>query len=73
LTIKRLSLTELKLNITVAGLNRVALKKEIEAYNLADKWSQTSWARKTAKIQKRRQLTDFDRFKVMTLRKKVFS
>jgi large subunit ribosomal protein L14e len=52
------------------GAKKGELKKVIETFKLDDKWRKTSWAIKTARAEKRASLTDFDRFKVMTLRKK---
>ncbi|MCJ1401640.1 GAL4 enhancer protein [Xylographa trunciseda] len=50
-----------------AGTGAVAkawAKEEVEA-----KWGESSWAKKREQMQKRRSLSDFDRFKVMRLRK----
>jgi len=52
-------------------MNRSALKKAIDNFKLDEKWNKTAWAQKHQRTEKRRNLTDFDRFKVMTLRKRV--
>ena len=69
---KRLNLTALKVEGLTAGVSRTELKKAIDDCKLDEKWNKTGWAIKQAKTLRRRNLTDFDRFKVMTLRKRVF-
>ena len=44
-------------------------KKASEA-NIDEKWEKTGWAKKFERSARRAQLTDFDRFKVMLLRKR---
>jgi hypothetical protein len=48
-----------------------ALKKAWEKAEVNEKWSQSAWAKKIVQREKRSQLTDFDRFKVLRLRKQV--
>lgn len=67
---RRLALTDLKVTIK-RGVKVGALKKAWEADDIMGKWEKTSWAKKKAAKSKRASLTDFDRFKVMLLRKKV--
>ena len=46
------------------------MKAAFEEANIAEKWAATSWAKKKATKVRRSKLSDFDRFKVMVLRKK---
>ena len=69
ISLKRISLTELKLEVT-KGVKRAALKKAITDFGLDKKWGESSWARKLQKRAKRASLTDFDRFKVKVLKQK---
>ncbi|MCJ1443896.1 MAG: hypothetical protein MMC23_004396 [Stictis urceolatum] len=47
------------------------LKKAWEKHEVDSKWTESSAAKSKAKREKRRQLTDFERFKVMKLRKQA--
>ncbi len=47
------------------------LKAAIESFGLEKKWQETPFARKIQRSQVRAKLTDFDRFKVMVLKKRV--
>ncbi|GAB4855348.1 hypothetical protein Ancab_023969 [Ancistrocladus abbreviatus] len=61
---KRLSLTDIKIDIT-----RVPKKKNLiaamEAADVNNKWESSSWGRKLIVQKKRDSLNDFDRFKIM--------
>ncbi|KAI9805002.1 MAG: hypothetical protein M1833_006305 [Piccolia ochrophora] len=46
-----------------------AVKKEWKKAEVEKKWEQNSWAKKADKNQRRRNLSDFERFKAMKLRK----
>ena len=46
-----------------------AVKKFFDKAGVAEKWSQSGWAKKRAAIKTRRSLSDFDRFNVMLLKK----
>ncbi|KAJ4512901.1 hypothetical protein HRR83_005243 [Exophiala dermatitidis] len=48
-----------------------ALKKLWEKYEVDNKWAQSSWAKKREQQDRRRNLTDFERFKVMRLKKQA--
>ena len=69
ITLKRLSLTDIKVKI---GLN--ARQKSLEkAWAKADvlaKWESTSWAKKLAAKKKRASLNDFGRFKMAAAKRK---
>jgi large subunit ribosomal protein L14e len=62
-------------NIVIPKLPRAAgsaaLKKQWEAAGVDEKWTSSSYAKKMEKAQRRKQLNDFERFKVMRLRKQV--
>lgn len=57
----------------VAGLPRASghavLLKKWKSEDIESKWAASSWAKKIARSQRRRQLTDFERFQVSVLRK----
>jgi len=65
----RLSLTPIKMNIQ-RGLGVSGLTKAFTAQKVQEAFNQTTWAKKLARQQVRKSLNDFDRFKVMVLRKK---
>ena len=69
ISLKRLSLTDFKLDIQ-RGIHKDALVKAIEDYKLDDKFKEYSYSKKMERRKKRANLTDFDRFKVMRLRQK---
>jgi large subunit ribosomal protein L14e len=69
ISLKRLSLTDLKLDVA-RGVKSLALKKAVQAFDLEKKWGETSWARKLHQRERRSQLTDFDRFKVKVLKQR---
>ena len=62
-------------SIVIPGLPRATgtgkVKKEWQKTEVESKWAQTSWAKKRAQAERRKQLTDFERFKVMRLKKQV--
>ncbi|KAJ4381219.1 hypothetical protein N0V86_003568 [Didymella sp. IMI 355093] len=51
------------------GVGHVA--KKWEEHKVQQKFDESAWAKKRAALQKRRQLNDFERFKVMKLRKQA--
>ena len=60
-------------HLVVDGLNRGsrhgALVKEWQKAEIDAKWKASNWAKKREQIQRRKELTDFDRFKVLRLKK----
>ena len=66
--LKRLNLTRLRIPV-LRGARTGTLAKAAKAFDLEGKWKNTPAARKFDKQTKRASLTDFDRFKVMVLRK----
>ena len=67
ISIRRLTLTDYKLDIH-RGIHKDALIKAIDDAQLEKKINSTPYAKKIARRQKRANLTDFDRYKVMILR-----
>jgi large subunit ribosomal protein L14e len=70
ISLRRVSLTDFKLDVPRA-VKTAALKDAVTSFDLVRKYSETPFARKIQRAQTRANLTDFDRFKVMVLRKKV--
>ncbi|XP_064393387.1 uncharacterized protein LOC135340900 [Halichondria panicea] len=62
-----LSLTDFKIGISRSARQK-QVKAKFEEADIANKWQQTSWAKKIARREKRANLTDFDRFKLRVLR-----
>lgn len=53
------------------GIGHTALKKAWEKHEVDSKWDNSPAAKGTAKMVRRKQLSDFERFKVMVLRKQA--
>ena len=51
------------------GSRHAQLKKQWEKSEIDAKWKETNWAKKRDQIARRSALTDFERFKVMRLKK----
>lgn len=51
------------------GARHATLKKCWEKAEVDSKWTESNWAKKREQISKRKALSDFDRFKVMRLKK----
>ena len=69
LSLRRVTLTDYKINIK-RGAKREEVFKAIDEYKLEEKYKNSTYAKKCELRQKRANLTDFDRFKVMRLRQK---
>jgi large subunit ribosomal protein L14e len=67
---KRLAITDFKVDIGV-GARHATVAKAFVAAEIEKKWGATNWARRQAAKAKRDTLNDFDRFKIMKLRKRV--
>jgi len=63
------SLTSIIIPGLPRGCRNGTVKKYWEKAEVDSKWAQTAWAKKIASKEKRRELSDFDRFKVMVLKK----
>ncbi|ORY05105.1 60S ribosomal protein L14 [Basidiobolus meristosporus CBS 931.73] len=66
---RRLTLTPLVVKSLPRSAGSGALKKAIEKQDIVAIWNKTTWAQKLAAREKRAALSDFDRFKLMKLRK----
>ena len=53
------------------GARTGAVKAAWEKAGIEAKWQESAWAKKRAQRERRRALTDFERFKVMRLRKQA--
>ena len=69
LSLRRVILTDDKIDIK-RGAKREEVLKAIDAYKLEEKFKKSIFSKKVELRQKRANLTDFDRFKVMRLRQK---
>ena len=69
LSLRRVTLTDYKIDIK-RGAKREEVFKAIEDYKLDEKFKKSNFAKKNELREKRANLTDFDRFKVMKLRQK---
>ena len=69
LSLRRVSLTDYKLDIK-RGAKQAEVYKAIDDFKLEDKFKTSTHYKKNEIRQKRANLTDFDRFKVMRLRQK---
>ena len=69
LSLKRITLTDYKIDIK-RGAKRDEVFKALDDYKLEEKFKNSTIAKKCEIRQKRANLTDFDRFKVMRLRQK---
>ena len=47
------------------------MAKAWEKHEVQEKWDQSTWAKRREQREKRQALTDFERFKVLRLRKQV--
>jgi len=66
--IKRLTLTDIKLDVGVHAREK-SLKKAFEKQNVLNEWKKSALAKKLESRKKRKSMTDFDRFKLMLARK----
>lgn len=65
------SLTPFVINKLPKAAGTGAVAKLWEKDEIDKKWSESSWANKRGQQERRRNLTDFERFKVMRLKKQV--
>nr|AIU94817.1 60S ribosomal protein [Phragmatopoma lapidosa] len=64
LNLKTLQLTPIVMNIT-RSMRTGLIKKAWEKEEVTKKWEESAWAKKITQREKRANLTDFDRFKLM--------
>lgn len=72
ISLKRLSLTKFVVEDLPRGARSPTVRKYVEKSGLIAKFQESAAGQKIAKAAIRRNLTDFDRHKVMILKKKVF-
>ncbi|CAI5757103.1 unnamed protein product [Candida verbasci] len=68
ISLNKVVLTPHKISLPRGSRTATVLKK-FESSDVASKWEASSWAKKLATKERRRELSDFDRFKVMVLKK----
>lgn len=66
-----MSLTGIVIPKLPRGIGHSALKKKWDEHDVENKWNESSFAKSREKSLRRKQLNDFERFKVMKLRKQV--
>ena len=66
-----MSLTRFVIEKLPRAAGTAAVKKQWEAQEIESKFNNSDYAKKRAQQTKRRNLNDFERFKVMRLRKQV--
>lgn len=66
-----MSLTRFVIEKLPRAAGTAAVKKQWEAQEIESKFNNSDYAKKRAQVTKRRNLNDFQRFKVMRLRKQV--
>ena len=71
LRLSRALLTPIVIENLNRGVRHKELKKQWNESQVDKKWEESNWAKKRAQIQTRRNLTDFERFKVMRLKKQA--
>lgn len=64
-----LSLTRFTLKGLPRGAGSPVVKKFFDKENMAKQWAESTWAKKQAARKHKGQMTDFDRFNVMLLKK----
>ena len=62
-------LSQLVVEGTLRGMRHTTLKKLWEKNEIDAKWKETNWAKRREQIKRRKNLSDFDRFKVLRLKK----
>ncbi|KAI9137929.1 60S ribosomal protein L14 [Paraphysoderma sedebokerense] len=70
LNFKRMTLTPILLNNVPRNAGQTALTKIIDSQDMVGQFGKTAWAKKLQVRKTRANLTDFDRFKVMVLKKR---
>lgn len=69
LAFKHLRLTKIVVKLP-RGAREKTVKKVWQAEQVSEKWSQTASAKKAAQLKVRKNLNDFERFKVMVLKQR---
>jgi large subunit ribosomal protein L14e len=71
ISLSNLIITPLVIPKLPRGAGRGAVAKAWEKEGVESKWAESTWAKRRAQREKRRALSDFDRFKVLRLKKQV--
>jgi large subunit ribosomal protein L14e len=66
-----MSLTGIIIPKLPRGIGHAALKKKWDEHEVESKWDNTNFAKSRESSNRRKQLSDFERFKVMRLKKQV--
>lgn len=66
---KHILLTPIKLTKLPRGAGSGVIRKLVEQEAIVEKWDKSAWAQKRVTREKRKDLNDFDRFKVMLAKK----
>lgn len=69
--LSKISLTPLVIPKMPKAAGTGPVKKLWEKHEIDQKWEESSWAKKAGRQEKRKGLSDFERFKVMRLKKQV--
>lgn len=69
ISLAKVVLTPLVLESLPRGAKTGVVSKKWAASEIDAKWEKTSWAKKIAQRQRRAQLSDFERFQVLVLKK----
>jgi len=69
LTLKRIALTDLKVNLDGPSPRLKYLLKKFNEGDIINKWNQSAWAKKIAAKKKRENLNDFERYQVYHARR----
>lgn len=68
-SLARVILTPIVLKGLPRGSRTATVSKKWTASDVNEQWTKSAWAQKIAQRQRRSQLTDFERFQVMALKK----
>jgi len=71
ISLSHLILTPLVLEKLPRASRTGVVKAQWEKAGIEKKWQESAWAKKRAQKERRRALTDFERFKVLRLRKQA--
>lgn len=70
ISLRRLAITSLVVDLKEKSPSKEVLAAALKTADVEGKWAASSWGKKIAKQQARKNLTDFDRYKVMVARVK---
>mmetsp|Transcript_13065 Transcript_13065/g.25356 ORF Transcript_13065/g.25356 Transcript_13065/m.25356 type:complete len:137 (+) Transcript_13065:79-489(+) len=68
INLKRITLTDIKIDLGVQARQKTLIKA-LDAAEFESKWNESALAKKLESRRKRREMNDFDRFKVMLAKK----